>query len=123
MDIPDPLRQAAVMVPEQATSENGSTAADAIDYLVHNEYEMALGILTELGDSCAAETTLWNLLAAAAAEMNQHPGDVSRVGRPLAARAGPRQQTAAHRGVSRAAAPGGRRTVTSADRRQARSTR
>ncbi|MEU7906295.1 hypothetical protein [Actinoplanes sp. NPDC049118] len=72
MDIPDPLRQAAVMVPQSATSEAGTTVVDAIDYLNHNEFEIALDILTELGDAYAAEPAFWNLLADAAAEMNLH---------------------------------------------------
>lgn len=72
MDIADPLRQAAVMVPRSATSEAGTTVVDAIDYLDHNEYEIALDILTELGDAYAAETSFWTLLADAAAEMNLH---------------------------------------------------
>jgi hypothetical protein len=70
MDIRDPLRQAAVMVPQSATSEAGTTVVDAIEYLDHNEYEIALDILVELGDAYTAETSFWNLLAAAAAEMN-----------------------------------------------------
>ncbi|HWS33627.1 MAG TPA: hypothetical protein VN408_12900 [Actinoplanes sp.] len=72
MDTPGPLRQAAVMVPPSATSEAGTTAADAIDYLDHNECEIALDILTALGDAYAAKTSFWNLLADAAAEMNLH---------------------------------------------------
>ncbi|GIF44541.1 hypothetical protein [Actinoplanes xinjiangensis] len=72
MDSLDPLRQAAVMVPRSATSEAGSTVADAIDYLDHNEYEVALDLLTELGEAYATETSYWNLLADAAAEMNLH---------------------------------------------------
>lgn len=70
MGIPDPLRQAAVTVPRWATSEAGATVADAVEYLDHNEYEIALDVLTELGDAYAAETSFWNLLAAAAAEMS-----------------------------------------------------
>ncbi|AGL15053.1 hypothetical protein [Actinoplanes sp. N902-109] len=72
MDIPDPLRQAAVMVPRSVTSEAGTTVVDALDYLDHNEYEIALDILTELGDAYAAGTSFWTLLADAAAEMNLH---------------------------------------------------
>jgi hypothetical protein len=72
MDIRDPLRQAADMVPRSATSEARTTVVDAIDYLDHNEYEIALDILTELGDAYAAETSFWTLLADAAAEMNLH---------------------------------------------------
>jgi len=60
------------MVPPWATSEAGATVVDAADYLNHNEYEVALDILTELGDACAAGTSFWNLLADAAAEMNLH---------------------------------------------------
>ncbi|MDI6100756.1 hypothetical protein QLQ12_19275 [Actinoplanes sp. NEAU-A12] len=72
MDTHDPSRQAAAMVPRWATSEAGATVADAVEYLDHNEYGIALDILTELGDAYAAETSFWNLLAAAAAEMNLH---------------------------------------------------
>jgi hypothetical protein len=72
MDTPDPLRQAAVMVPRSAAGQAGTTVVDALDCLDHNEYEIALDILTELGDTYAAATSFWNLLAAAAAEMNLH---------------------------------------------------
>ncbi|MGX6601626.1 hypothetical protein ACWKSP_05730 [Micromonosporaceae bacterium Da 78-11] len=68
----EPLRQALVMVPRRATSETGITVVDAVEYLDHHEYETALDILTELGDAYAAETSFWNLLAAAAVEMNLH---------------------------------------------------
>ena len=60
------------MVPRRATSEGGATVVDAVDYLNHNEDEIALDILTELGDAYAAEPTFWNLLADAAAGMNLH---------------------------------------------------
>lgn len=60
------------MVPRWATSEAGTTVADAVDYLEHNEYEIALDILTELGDAYAADQAFWNLLADAATEMNLH---------------------------------------------------
>jgi hypothetical protein len=72
MDTPDPLRQAAATVPPTVTGAAGSTAADAVDYLDHNEHAIALDILTEVGDAYAADTSFWNLLAAAAAEMNLH---------------------------------------------------
>jgi hypothetical protein len=72
MDSPDPLRQAAVMGPRSAISEAGTTVVDAVDYLDHNEYEIALDILAELGDAYTAETSFWTLLAGAAAEMNLH---------------------------------------------------
>jgi hypothetical protein len=72
MDIPDPLRRAAAMAPPSATGAAGGTAADAVEYLDHNEHAIAFDILTEVGDAYAAATSYWNLLAAAAAEMNLH---------------------------------------------------
>ncbi|GAB2600803.1 hypothetical protein Aab01nite_64680 [Paractinoplanes abujensis] len=70
MDLLDPLRRAAAMVPAHAGSEAGVTVADALDYLDHRELEIALGLVIELGETFDAGTTFWTLLAASAAEMN-----------------------------------------------------
>jgi hypothetical protein len=48
MDLPDPLRRAAVMVPRSASSEARTTVMDAVEYLDHHEDEVALDILTRV---------------------------------------------------------------------------
>ncbi|MFG3708521.1 hypothetical protein ACGF7U_27850 [Micromonospora sp. NPDC047670] len=66
MDVPELLRRAACHVPAVATDEAGATVADANEYLDHDEWEVALDILVELGDAYRTETAYWDLLAEAA---------------------------------------------------------
>ncbi|WP_413252799.1 hypothetical protein [Streptomyces brevispora] len=63
------IRQAVNLLPEDATAENGVTVGDVREYIAHQEWEMALGILTEIGDSCPACVEFWDLLAEAARQM------------------------------------------------------
>ncbi|HEX5541901.1 MAG TPA: hypothetical protein VFX60_10130 [Micromonospora sp.] len=48
------------------TGEAGTTVAGANEYLDHDEWEIALDILVELGDAYRTETAYWDLLAEAA---------------------------------------------------------
>ncbi|MEU3453024.1 hypothetical protein ABZ671_05410 [Micromonospora sp. NPDC006766] len=66
MDVPELLRRAACHVPAATTGEAGTTVADATEYLDHDEWEIALDILVELGDACRTETVFWDFLAEAA---------------------------------------------------------
>ncbi|MFC8614830.1 hypothetical protein ACFT9M_00210 [Micromonospora purpureochromogenes] len=66
MDVLELLRRAAGHVPVGATGEAGTTVADANEYLDHDEWEVALDILVELGDAYASESAYWDLLAQAA---------------------------------------------------------
>ncbi|WP_435839332.1 hypothetical protein [Streptomyces brevispora] len=63
------IRQAVNLLPEDATAENGVTVGDVREYIAHQEWEMALGILIEIGDSCPACVEFWDLLAEAARQM------------------------------------------------------
>lgn len=45
------------------------TVADAREYLDHHEWEVALDLLTELGDAYPADTSFWDVLALAAHQM------------------------------------------------------
>ncbi|MEU9504698.1 hypothetical protein AB0D32_00235 [Micromonospora sp. NPDC048170] len=69
MDVPELLRRAACHVPVAVTGEAGITVADANEYLDHDEWEIALDILVELGDAYRTETAFWELLAEAARMM------------------------------------------------------
>ncbi|KAB1160903.1 hypothetical protein F6X68_07080 [Micromonospora sp. AMSO12t] len=71
MDVPELLRRAARHVPAVAPGAAGTTVADANEYLDHDEWEVALGILVELGDAYRSETAFWDLLAEAARMMWQ----------------------------------------------------
>jgi hypothetical protein len=56
-------------VPAVATGAAGTTVADVNEYLDHDEWEVALDILVELGDAYRTETAYWDLLAEAARMM------------------------------------------------------
>lgn len=69
VDVPELLRRAAHHLPVAATGEAGTTVADAHEYLDHDEWEVALDVLVELGDACRTGTAFWDLLAEAARMM------------------------------------------------------
>ncbi|GLX00260.1 hypothetical protein [Microtetraspora sp. NBRC 16547] len=48
------------------TEEAGISVADVLEYLEHDEWEMALLLLEDLGDSHPQPTEFWTLLADAA---------------------------------------------------------
>jgi hypothetical protein len=69
VDVPELLQHATLSVPTIATTEAGLTVLDAREYLDHNEWEIALDILTELGDDHPATVEWWDLLIDAAQQM------------------------------------------------------
>jgi hypothetical protein len=69
MDVPGLLHQAADLVPGNIKTEAGITVDDARDYLGHNEWEVALDLLVELGDVYQQSPGFWGLLAEAARQM------------------------------------------------------
>ncbi|SCL45318.1 hypothetical protein GA0070606_0701 [Micromonospora citrea] len=69
MDVPELLCRAACHVPVVAKGEAGTTVADANEYLGHDEWEIALDLLVELGDAYSSEIAFWDLLAEAARMM------------------------------------------------------
>lgn len=69
MDIPELLKAAALLVPEEVATENDLTAKDVWDYLTHDEWDVALGLLEELGEVRPLPLGFWETLAAAAEHM------------------------------------------------------
>lgn len=69
MDVPALLEAASLLVPEEAATENDVTVRDIWDYLVHDEWEIALVLLEELGDARSLPLAFWEQLAEAAEEL------------------------------------------------------
>ncbi|MFF8905410.1 hypothetical protein [Streptomyces olivaceoviridis] len=63
------LRQAADLLPEGATAENGTTVEDVREEIERQEWEGALGLLIEIADAVPAPEACWKLLAEAARQM------------------------------------------------------
>ncbi|MET8054767.1 hypothetical protein ABZU75_45070 [Streptosporangium sp. NPDC005286] len=61
-----PLLNAAHLCSDDARTESGVGAADALEYLKQDEWEMALILLEELGDAHPPPPEFWGLLADAA---------------------------------------------------------
>ncbi|MFF7333467.1 hypothetical protein [Streptomyces sp. NPDC008150] len=66
MDAPELLEAASLLVPEAIATENDITLNDVWDYLVHDEWEVALGLLEELGYVHSLPLAFWQNLASAA---------------------------------------------------------
>ncbi|MFJ9741973.1 hypothetical protein [Streptomyces sp. NPDC101166] len=66
MDVPGLLEAAGLLVPEGAATENSITVNDVWEYLAHDEWEVALGLLEELGDDRPLPAAFWQSLADAA---------------------------------------------------------
>lgn len=69
MDIPALLEAASLLVPEKVATENDITVNDVWDYLTQDEWEVALGLLEELGDVRPLPLSFWEALATAAEQM------------------------------------------------------
>ncbi|MFE4529029.1 hypothetical protein ACFRMO_32780 [Streptomyces anulatus] len=69
MDVPDLLESASLLVPAETATENDITVQDIWDYLAHDEWEIALGLLEELGDGRSIPPALWEKLAEAAEQL------------------------------------------------------
>ncbi|MFE9783260.1 hypothetical protein ACFYPA_34575 [Streptomyces sp. NPDC005775] len=69
MDVPELLESASLLVPEETATENDCTVRDIWDYLVHDEWEMALGLLEELGDARSLPLAFWEKLGEAAEQL------------------------------------------------------
>ncbi len=50
MDVPKLLEATSLLVPEAVATENDITVNDVWEYLAHDEWEVALDLLEELGD-------------------------------------------------------------------------
>ncbi|MEB3964408.1 hypothetical protein OKJ48_29860 [Streptomyces kunmingensis] len=69
MDVPELLESASLLVPEATATGNDLTVRDIWDHLVHDEWEIALGVLEELGDGHPLPLAFWEKLADAAEEL------------------------------------------------------
>ncbi|MEW2181691.1 hypothetical protein AB0890_35925 [Streptomyces sp. NPDC005406] len=69
MDVPELLESASLLVPEETATANDITVRDIWDYLVHDEWEIALGLLEELGDGYPLPLTFWEKLGNAAEQL------------------------------------------------------
>lgn len=69
MDVPELLEAASLLVPEGIATENDITVNDVWDYLTHDEWEVALDLLEELGDVPPLPLAFWETLATAAEQM------------------------------------------------------
>ncbi|MFJ1735760.1 hypothetical protein [Streptomyces sp. NPDC088254] len=69
MDVPELLEAAGLLVPEGAATANAITVSDVWDYLAHDEWEIALGLLKELGDDRPQPPAFWRSLAEAAEQL------------------------------------------------------
>ncbi|WP_344118000.1 hypothetical protein [Streptomyces blastmyceticus] len=69
MDVPELLEAASLLVPEETATENDITVHDIWDYLVHDEWETALGLLEELGHGRPQPLAFWEALADAAEQL------------------------------------------------------
>ncbi|MBT2448024.1 hypothetical protein J7F03_13235 [Streptomyces sp. ISL-43] len=69
MDVRELLQSASLLVPEAVATENDITVNDVWEYLAHDEWEVALGLLEELGDVRALPLAFWETLAEAAEQL------------------------------------------------------
>ncbi|WP_371625098.1 hypothetical protein OG245_21395 [Streptomyces sp. NBC_01116] len=69
MGVPELLEAASLLVPEEIATENDITVNDVWGYLAHDEWEVALSLLEELGDGQRLPLGLWEALATAAEQM------------------------------------------------------
>ncbi|MFF5522500.1 hypothetical protein [Streptomyces coeruleorubidus] len=69
MDVPKLLEAASLLVPEEIATENDITVNDVWDYLTQDEWEVALGLLEELGEVHPLPLSFWETLATAAEQM------------------------------------------------------
>ncbi|MFJ6615285.1 hypothetical protein ACIQPT_33980 [Streptomyces sp. NPDC091289] len=71
MDVVGILEAASLLVPESVATDNDISVSDVWDHLAHDEWEVALDLLQELGDGDAwtAPEGFWDELARAAGAM------------------------------------------------------
>ncbi|MGW0883216.1 hypothetical protein [Streptomyces sp. NPDC002671] len=69
MDVTRLLEAASLLVPEEVATENDITVKDVWEYLAHDEWEVALGLLEELGDVHPLPLGFWQDLATAAEQL------------------------------------------------------
>lgn len=69
MDVIELLEAASLLVPEETATEDDLTVRDIWDHLVADEWEIALGLLEQLGDAGPLPLSFWETLAGAAEQL------------------------------------------------------
>jgi hypothetical protein len=70
MDVPKLLEAASLLVPEETATENDLTVNDVWEYLIRDEWEVALGLMEEAGNVPRPLTPgFWETLADAAEQL------------------------------------------------------
>jgi len=69
MNVTELLESASLLVPQEVATENDISVEDVWDHLVHDEWQIALNLLEELGDGLPLPLTFWEQLAEAAAQL------------------------------------------------------
>ncbi|MEW2396885.1 hypothetical protein [Streptomyces sp. NPDC046862] len=69
VDVPKLLEAASLLVPEEIATRNDITVNDVWEYLTQDEWEVALGLLEELGDVQPLPLGFWETLATAAEQL------------------------------------------------------
>ncbi|RKE22607.1 hypothetical protein [Streptomyces sp. TLI_171] len=70
MDVAELLEAAALLVPEGAATADDLTLADVWEWLAHDQWEVAIGVLEELGDRPALPLAFWENLAEVAEQLH-----------------------------------------------------
>lgn len=70
MDVIELLESASLLVPEETATGNDITVKDVWDHLAHDEWQIALNLLEELGDGHPLPLTFWERLAGAAEQLH-----------------------------------------------------
>ncbi|MGW0855939.1 hypothetical protein [Streptomyces sp. NPDC002690] len=69
MDVPALLEAASLLVPEETATENDLTVSDIWEYLTQDEWEVAFGLLEELGEVRPLPLAFWEAMATAAEQL------------------------------------------------------
>jgi hypothetical protein len=69
VDVVRILEAASLLVPESLATDNDITVSDVWDHLAHDDWEVALDLLQELGDAWTVPEGFWDELGRAAAAL------------------------------------------------------
>ncbi|MFE2626392.1 hypothetical protein ACFXDP_00340 [Streptomyces sp. NPDC059374] len=69
MNVTELLESASLLVPQEVATENDFSVEDIWDYLVHDEWQIALNLLEELGGGIPLPLAFWEQLAEAATQL------------------------------------------------------
>lgn len=69
MHVTELLESASLLIPEEVATANDISVRDVWDYLAHDEWQIALSLLEELGDGHPLPLTFWEQLAEVAEQL------------------------------------------------------